>query len=203
MKHLLIDCGHGGFDPKTGKYTTKDSKRYTFTDQDDTTVWEGELNRLFGAALAGAYSDHTFVSHPWKDTSLEDRVDLANAYHKVHGDTIYLALHNNARSKSLKGPSSDVRGAELWTSPGYTPADPIATAIYNELKLVMPKIRTDKYRDGDPDKEKLLYVTKNTIMPAVLIEYDFFDNWEAVVWLSQTINQINCAQAAARALKQF
>ncbi len=203
MKHLLIDCGHGGIDPSTGLYTTIGEKQYTFTDHVFKTVYEGVINRGFGSALTLKYPNSSFVAHPWIDTPLSHRVALANSYRKVHGDCIYLALHNNAASKSIEGPSNTARGMEIWTSPGYTPADPIATKIFYGLEPIVPKVRTDKFRDGDPDKEKLLYVTKNTVMPAVLIEFDFFDNWEAAQWLFESENQIACAESIAKTIREL
>lgn len=203
MKHLLIDCGHGGINPKTGQYTTLGKKQYTFTNQQNTVVHEGEINRFFGKALADVYPSCFFVNHAWIDTPLSQRVELANAYRKVYGECIYLALHGNAASRSIKGEGSKARGLELWTSPGWTPADPIATQLFHGLKPCAPKVRTDKFTDGDPDKEKLLYVTSNTAMPAVVIEFDFFDNWEGALWLTDPQNQINCARAIAETISKL
>jgi N-acetylmuramoyl-L-alanine amidase len=49
------------------------------------------------------------------------------------------------------------------------------------------KLRTDT-TDKDLDKEANLYVLRATLMPSVLIEYGFFDNYEDYKWLSDENN---------------
>jgi N-acetylmuramoyl-L-alanine amidase len=204
MKHLLIDCGHGGIAPD-GQYTTVGKKQYHFTDK-GITAKEGVINRHLGYALEREYALYytsLFVNHEWKDTPLSQRVELANAYHAVHGNCVYLSIHNNASSASIKGTGGTARGLEIWTSPGVTKSDEIATKIYNGLVNIVPKIRTDKYSDGDPDKESPFYVLKNTKMPAVLIEFGFFDNWEDYKLISSPEFQDMVTLSIAETLKSL
>ena len=50
--------------------------------------------------------------------------------------------------------------------------------MYEEFAKEFPtlKARTD-YSDGDPDKESAFYILKHTMMPAILTENFFMDNF--------------------------
>ncbi len=180
---VLLDEGHGGM--KDGVYQTKGKKMYTFT-QHEKTVFEGEINRGYGDILydkLDKFCDVVQVAHEYKDTPLKDRVAIANAVYNVR-DCIYLSIHNNAASATLKGRGSAAIGSEVWTSKGQTKSDVIAENVIQGIKEQMPKrhIRTDR-SDGDQDKESLFYVLTETKCPAILIEIGFFDNWDEVLKL--------------------
>lgn len=99
--------------------------------------------------------------------SLPGRCDHANA----EGADLFLSIHANAAA------AAQAHGFEVWTSPGWTPADPWATEIWNSIRESFPLLRgrVDTC-DGDPDKESKFYVLVNTHMPAVLIETAFISN---------------------------
>jgi len=178
---VLIDEGHGGI--KDGVYQTKGKKQYHFTDKNES-VYEGELNREYGERLhemVKKYADVIRVAHEYKDTPLADRVAIANAIHKVQ-PCIYISLHNNAASAGIKGFGSKATGTEVITSAGQTKSDVLAENVIRGIREEMPNrvIRMDK-RDGDMDKEMLLYVLEKTTCPAILVEVGFFDNWDEVL----------------------
>lgn len=97
-------------------------------------------------------------------------------------DCIYVSIHVNAAASD--GKWHNATGWEIYTSPGKTKADDLATCIFNAAKynLEDKKLRTD-YSDGDPDKEANLYVLKHTNCPAVLTENFFMDNKSDVDYL--------------------
>jgi N-acetylmuramoyl-L-alanine amidase len=76
-------------------------------------------------------------------------------------------------------------GWEVWTSPGDTKADPIATRIYKSGKRTFPSItgRPD-LSDGDPDKEARFKVLTGTTAAAVLVETAFITNPREEAWLA-------------------
>lgn len=82
----------------------------------------------------------------------------------------YLSVHSNAGGG---------KGSEIFTSPGDTKSDKIATVFGEEYKNEFPnqKLRTD-FSDGDLDKEKRFYVLTKTKVPAILTESFFMDNFE-------------------------
>ena len=110
------------------------------------------------------------------------RCKIVNDLCKVYKDTIYVSIHVNAAGSD--GKWHNATGWEVYTTPGKTKSDKLATCLYNAAKYNTKdkKMRTD-YSDGDPDKEAHLYVLKNTICPAVLTENFFQDNKSDVEYL--------------------
>ena len=107
------------------------------------------------------------ITPEYRDVTLETRVKRANQYYG-NEPCCFISVHANAGGG---------RGFELFTSPGETLSDPIATIIGEEYQKVFPDrpLRAD-YRDGDLDKERRFYVLTRTRMPAVLTENFFMDN---------------------------
>lgn len=97
-------------------------------------------------------------------------------------DCIYVSIHVNAAASD--GKWHNATGWEIYTSPGKTKADDLATCIFNAARynLKDKKLRTD-LSDGDPDKEANLYVLKHTNCPAVLTENFFMDTKSDVDYL--------------------
>ncbi len=68
-------------------------------------------------------------------------------------------------------------GVEIYTTPGDTESDKIATIFGEAFKNEFPTetLRTD-FSDGDLDKEQRFYVLSKTKMPSILTENFFMDN---------------------------
>ncbi len=177
---VLLDPGHGAVDP-SGKYTTAPSKQFQHskgTFHKGGWFFEGVFNRAITSRVSDKLENlsipHVIVAHEYLDTSLEDRVKAANWYFTQYKNTLYISTHANASG------SGAARGFEVYTTPGKTKSDDVATLLWNNAKALLgTKI---SYRqdttDGDPDREANFYVIKNTKMPAILIEHLFFDNFE-------------------------
>jgi len=190
---VLLDPGHGAVDP-SGKYTTAPSKQFQHTKgtfHNGRWFYEGVFNRAIttrvSAKLRNLGIPHVVVAHEYLDTPLADRVETANWYFKQYKNTLYISTHANA-----SGPGT-ARGFEVYTTPGKTKSDDVATLLWNNVKALLgTKI---SYRqdtsDGDPDREANFYVIKNTKMPAILIEHLFFDNFEdATLLMSDEILEL-------------
>ncbi|MCB0742975.1 MAG: N-acetylmuramoyl-L-alanine amidase [Ignavibacteriae bacterium] len=164
---VLLDNGHGGL--INGKYQTLGKRK----DWDNKgIIYEGEFNR---AIVGGIIEKLTHLSIPYVniapeywDVRLETRVKRANEY--PARSSFYLSIHSNAGGG---------HGSEIFTSPGNTKSDRIATLFGEEYQAVFPdrKLRTD-FSDGDLDKERRFYVLTKTKMPAILTENFFMDNFE-------------------------
>lgn len=113
---------------------------------------------------------------------LQLRCKIVNDLCKLYKDCVYVSIHVNAASSDGKWHTAT--GWEIYTTPGKTKADKLATCLYESAKKNFKdiKLRTD-FSDGDPDKEANLYVLKHTSCPAVLTENLFQDNKSDVEYL--------------------
>lgn len=135
-----------------------------------------------------------YIDYPDEDMSgknssqeLIERVNIVNnAYCSKYGasNVLYVSIHVNAAANYGW---SNATGFAIYTSPGKTKSDDLATCIWNEANRILTplgkKLRKD-YSDGDPDYEENFYVLKKTQCPAVLTENFFQDNKSDVEWLS-------------------
>jgi len=167
---FLLDPGHGGI--IDGIYQTE-GKRSPVWD-DGSILYEGVFTRDVVrriVEMAPQFGVHCINLVPEQtDVSLKERVSRANESRSFHRgmDCIYVSIHANAGGG---------HGIEVFTSPGLTRSDAIATVFLKRLNLAFPtvRLRTDM-SDGDPDKEANFYVLRKTLMPAVLTENFFMDN---------------------------
>lgn len=164
---VLLDNGHGGL--VNGEYQTP-GKRKDWGN--GNIIYEGEFNR---AIVNGIIEKLTALKIPYVniapeywDVRLETRVNRANKY--PPSKCFYLSIHSNAGGGN---------GSEIFTSPGNTKSDAIATEFGREYQREFPnrRLRTD-FSDGDLDKERRFYVLTKTKMPAILTENFFMDNRE-------------------------
>lgn len=207
---VLISPGHGGILPN-GKYSTAPNfdknnrstwhKLWHFPEE-DITIFEGQINRLIAHYLQielnelGINSIDVVASH--EDVSLRGRVSYANSVYSKQ-DCIYVSLHCNAFP-----PKESAKGLEIFTSPGKTPADKLASCIGTRFQNKLNNInyRFD-YSDGDLDKEAYFYELTHTAMPAVLIEYGFMTNLEEAKKLLSSEYQKNLAYVTALGIKDY
>ena len=185
-KCIFLDAGHGKLDPFTSDYVTSPSKEFYHKQKgmhDGGWFYEGVKNEIYGNLLTQklvAKGIHVIpVSHNWKDNSLTSRTNIANFYNDTVQEGIYVSLHSNATR------DHNARGFSVWTSPGQTPSDPLASKLmelYTKVFLGKDAVKTTGLRkltqsriDGDEDYEARFSVLVRTNMPAVLIENLFFD----------------------------
>ena len=116
------------------------------------------------------------------------RVNYVNSLCSKYGTSncVYVSVHVNAAGAD--GQWKSARGWSVYTSPGQTKSDTLATCLYNEAKNILPKdskyyVRSD-FSDKDPDYEANFYVLTKTKCPAVLTENLFQDNKEDVAFLT-------------------
>lgn len=99
---------------------------------------------------------------------------------------VYVSVHVNAAGSDSQW--MNARGWSVYTSPGKTKSDTLATLLYEEAKSILPSdskhyVRSD-FSDGDPDYEANFYVLRKTKCPAVLTENLFQDNKKDVEFLT-------------------
>ena len=172
---IILDTGHGGL--ICGDYQTPGKRSPKW---DKGLLYEGVFNRKIGWDLKWEmyrngikYYD---VSAEDRDVSLSTRVNRANRFYRERdGNMLFLSIHANAGGG---------RGVEIYTSRGETMSDKYAEVFadtYLEIFDDEP-LRTD-LSDLDKDKEANFYVLKNTVMPAILIEAPFMDNYSDYIKL--------------------
>lgn len=162
---VLLDNGHGGL--INGVYQTAGKQK----DWGEHGIfYEGEFNRAIVNGIIEALTrlkiPYVTIAPEYRDVTLRTRVNRANVYNSNHA--FLLSIHSNAGGGS---------GFEVFTTPGETRSDPIATIFGHAFKAEFPKqtLRED-YTDGDLDKERRFYILRKTNMPAILTENFFMDN---------------------------
>jgi N-acetylmuramoyl-L-alanine amidase len=182
----VLDAGHSGMDEKG--YRTAPAKMHKFP---EFTIYEGVINReityLVRDQLKAVNIDYAFVFDPIEDTTLQQRVNTADAIYAKDKRAIYLSIHSNAGGGS---------GFEIFTSPGQSKSDKIANIFIDRYQRNFPdhKFRSDK-ADGDADKEADFFVLRKTDCPAVLVENLFFDNKKEAEFLLSKEGQAQIAKA--------
>lgn len=164
--HWLIDNGHGGL--VNGQYVTAGKRSPVW--EDGRQLFEGVFNRMVVRRIAqlckNAGIQCTILVPEEQDIPLVERVLRANAI-ASQTPSVFISVHANAGGGS---------GWEVFTTPGLTKSDAIATIFFTSARKFLPtfKMRAD-FSDGDPDQESLFYVIRNTVCRAILTENLFMD----------------------------
>lgn len=165
---VLLDHGHGGL--INGVYQTPGKRSPVWGD--GSQLFEGEFNRAIVAriieSLTAQKIPYINIAPEARDVKLSTRVKRANDVHEK--SCFLISVHSNAGGG---------KGFEVFTSPGETTSDKIATIFGKEFMKTFPdrRLRSD-YSDSDLDKEKSFTIIKKTRMPAILTENFFMDNEE-------------------------
>jgi len=179
---VVVDPGHGGTDP--GAVSVAGFR-------------ECDLNLAlalkFKAAAPGFGFDVVLLREDDTFLSLADRAYKTNQ----RKPPCVLSFHCNAAL------SPAAQGFEVFTSPGNTPADDLATYIYENLDSMGPYEGRPDYDDDDPDKEAQFYILRKTVVPAVLIEFGFITNDRDLRILRADAHQDTFVEAVAGAVSDW
>ena len=181
---LVIDAGHGGND--SGKpRSNKDYKH----EKDLNLILALEVGKLLEKNMPNLQVFYTRKKDVFVE--LKDRADFAN---KLKADYM-ISIHCNSSLKEwVSGTNSHVHENENNTS--YK----LAKRIQEEFK------KNDRLNRGivsTVDRQKSLYVLKNTEMPAVLIETGYLSNPYEEHYLNSVYGQNNIAKSIYTAFKDF
>jgi len=171
----ILDNGHGGM--IDGVYQTPGKRSPVWPD--GTQLFEGEFNRaivkrLMDMCEVNGIDAINLVDTP-NDISLNERTSTANRLAKSSDKPcIYVSIHANGFS------DESANGWSVYTSPGETKSDGIATILFGKAahEFKGEYMRKDTYSDGDVDKEANFSVLVNTTMPAILSENFFMTNYD-------------------------
>ena len=186
---IVIDPGHAGrnIDPGAVNGTTG-------LQEADVALM---ISRLVENYLLNVGYEVKLTRTEWEQEETDDlsyRTALANDW----GADIFISLHCNSAA------NQSAEGYEVWTSPGNTLGDKLATRIYGQIAAEFPDRagRTD-YSDGDPDKESRFYVLVHTDAPACLVEMAFISNDAEAALLADAAWQDRYARAIARGVTDY
>ena len=186
---IVIDPGHAGRNIDPGAVNAA-----TGLQEADVAL---RVSRMVEKYLLAVGYTVKLTRTEWEQEETDDlsyRTALANEW----AADVFISLHCN----SAENPSAE--GYEVWTSPGDTMGDALATSIYRQIADEFPdrKGRTD-YSDGDPDKESRFYVLVHTDAPACLVEMAFISNEEEAALLADAAWQDRYARAIARGVTDY
>lgn len=186
---IILDPGHSGrnVDPGAVNQTTG------LQEADVVLI----ISRLVESYLTAVGYEVKLTRTEWEQPetdALSYRTELSDDWDA----DVFVSLHcNSAVNFSAKG-------YEVWTSPGNTQGDKLATCLYQEIADEFPdRVGRTDYADGDPDKESRFYVLVHTDSPACLIEMAFISNDEEAVLLADGTWQDRYARAIARGVTDY
>ena len=179
---VMFDPGHGGYDPGAV------GPRGTLEKQITWAVCQ------ILKAKAERWGWITGLTHDGSESELSPRVIVANRF----GADCVVSIHCN----SAENPKAE--GFEIYTSPGTTDADSLATSIFEMIKVYSPGqlLRAD-FSDGDPDKEARFQMLTRTEAPAVLVELDFINNPKRELWLADPAVQEELAELIIMGIERW
>ena len=186
---VVIDPGHAGRNVDPGAVNAA-----TGLQEADVALL---VSKIVESQLLATGHEVKLTRTDWEQSGTDDldyRTLLANDW----GADAFVSIHCN----SAVNPAAN--GYEVWTSPGDTQGDVLATCIYKQIAAEFPDRagRTD-YSDGDPDKESRFYVLVHTDAPACLVEMAFISNDEEAALLSDTTWQERYARAIVRGVTDY
>ena len=186
---VVIDPGHAGRNIDPGAVNGS-----TGLQEADVAL---VISRLVETYLGAVGYEVKLTRTKWEQAETDDlsyRTALANDW----GADIFISLHCNSAA------NQSAEGYEVWTSPGDTQGDKLATCIYGQIAAEFPDRagRTD-YSDGDPDKESRFYVLVHTDAPACLVEMAFISNDAEAALLADSECQDRYARAIARGVTDY
>jgi len=193
-----IDFGHGEINPDTLKYVTKGKKSPIWPD--GSRYYEGVGNKKIGIYVIkgleklGINYELTRPIDDWRDTPLKKRKSKINKASKKNKKMFSISIHSNGSSKQ------QAHGAEVWTWPGQSPSDPMATIWMEEHIKMFPELTIRKdTSDGDLDKESKF--TMNSVdCPSFLIETMFHTNRKECKILASKEGKKKIAQGIINAI---
>ena len=186
---VVIDPGHAGRNIDPGAVNGS-----TGLQEADVAL---VISRQVASYLLNVGYEVKLTRTEWEQEETDDlsyRTALANDW----GADIFISLHCNSAA------NQSAEGYEVWTSPGNTLGDKLATCIYGQIAAEFPDRagRTD-YSDGDPDKESRFYVLVHSDAPACLLEMAFISNDAEAGLLADAAWQDRYARAIARGVTDY
>ncbi len=173
---IVLDAGHGGFDP--GAVSKNDLQEKVVNLQIVQKL--ASILKSQGFKVLLTREDDSFIS-------LNKRVEIANE----KGARIFISIHNNSSTKNTS------EGTETFIAPNKS-GDSLLLAQKIQKELIRELCLVDR-----GVKKEHLYVIKYTKMPAVLIEVAFLSNPAEEKLLKNNEFITNSALAISRGIVDY
>ncbi|MGM0420438.1 MAG: N-acetylmuramoyl-L-alanine amidase [Bacillota bacterium] len=173
---IVLDAGHGGFDPGAVAASGLEEKDVVLAVALKTAeILEGNDHQVLLTR-----QDDRFVT-------LQDRVDKANNSEA----SLFVSIHANAANRN------NVGGLETYYGNGrrrdsYYLADVMQKALVGELDLLDRGVKTDNF-----------FVIRNTEMPAILVEIGFLSNLTEAELLAGDTHRNKTARSLAEGIETY
>lgn len=172
-----VSAGHSGL--LDGVYLTK-GKQFHHQGQklhQGGNFYEGVWNRIIADKFCARLKEEKMVYkkfyHEYEDWSLKKKSDMVNFHHANVQQVVLFELHSNSSK------FHNAEGFSVYTAPGQSDSDKIATKIWQEMNKIASKfgfkMRKEDYKDGDVDYEARFWMCIKTACPTILLECLFFD----------------------------
>ncbi|WP_418791457.1 N-acetylmuramoyl-L-alanine amidase CwlD [Phosphitispora sp. TUW77] len=178
---IVIDPGHGGIDPGAVGHNGLLEKELVL---DIGKRMQNILNQAGADVIMTRTTDIELNRQKREDLSM--RVGMANSKNA----DLYISIHVNSF------PSSRWRGAQTFYQKNQPESKKLAEAIQSELIRVM-KNTTRKAKPED------YYTTRNTKMPAVIVEIGFISNPAEAKLMSENEYQRKLAYAIYSGIAKY
>ncbi len=186
---IVIDPGHAGRNIDPGAVNPKSGLQ-----EADAAL---SVSRLVTSYLTTVGYEVKLTRNEWEQGE-SDNLSYRTALSNDWGADVFVSLHCNSAENAR------AKGYEVWTSPGDTKGDQLATCLYKQISTEFPdRVGRTDYSDGDPDKEARFYVLIHTYAPACLIEMAFISNDEEATLLADSYWQDRYARAIARGITDY
>jgi N-acetylmuramoyl-L-alanine amidase len=191
---ILLDLGHGGIDPSTGKYVTA-GKRMV---KDGITFYEGVNNRRVGKAIVEACLDKgldaQLLYDDWRDMKLGQRVALANSiYFQNNKKVLLISIHSDAAGNGSEWHSASGITTFIFDNAGKL-SQRYANVVHNELICELEGLTKNR-----GVRRANFQILRDTACPAMLLELGFHTNKDEVQkmlsneWLEKVVKAISNA----------
>lgn len=173
---IVIDAGHGGFDPGAVGPSGLQEKDINL----EIALMTGKLLKDAGYSVILTRDDDTFIS-------LKERVRIANQENAL----LFVSIHNNSSNSNYS------EGTETFIAPNKVAssqllADLLQQELLNGLK------RTDR-----GIKRENFYVIKYTKIPAALVELAFLSNAHEEALLESILFKEKAAKAVSQGIIKY
>lgn len=188
----LIDSGHGGM--IAGKYQIAPDKM--FTHQDGSIFYEGVFNRTIKKMLFKELKNEGImfidICPSDLDLSLDYRIKVVNECQADYPDCLLISLHSNAGGGT---------GIEIFAHHNSSTSQHYGNLLSEFLIAAFPGV---KFRKGQDQlcKTANFQILRETICPAILPEFMFFDNFDDYQKLIDWEFQVRYVRALVEFIKK-